>query len=78
VPVGVCTSGPPIVAPAKTLIATVLESPVAVPPAPEKAGVVSFVELPSTGAVSVTAGAMVSVPAAAKWAWTRACASKPG
>ena len=57
---------------------TVAESPLAVPATPTKLGVVSFVELPLAGCVSVTAGGVVSAEAFAKCAWIRAAQSAVG
>ena len=60
VAVSVWTGEPVAVAPAKTFRVTDAASPVALPAAPEYAGVVSLVREPSAGAVNVTAGGVVS------------------
>src|SRR5687767_15817453 len=53
----VCTGGLEVSEPACTFTVTVVESPPTVPATPLKDGVVSVVELPWAGVVSVTTGA---------------------
>ena len=60
VAVRVCTGEPVAAAPAVDVHGHRALSPVALPAAPEYAGVVSFVREPSAGAVSVTPGGVVS------------------
>src|SRR5215207_6251125 len=58
--VSVRTGDPDVPVPAQTFTVTSLESPAAVPAAPDRTGVGSVVSAPSAGLVTVTTGAVVS------------------
>src|SRR5207248_10758369 len=54
------TGAPATLVPLYTFTVIEVESPPAVPPVPEKSGVLSFVELPAVGLVSEMAGGVAS------------------